>query len=190
MRVMIVVTVFMAELMAVFKAVFMTVSTPLAVGSALWMKRKLDLTDLGTEPAQHDGYDVIAADAQHVGADLRGQVAVTQMPSQPREEDGVDCPHLEQDFRGAAHRHEVAALEFESVPLAQARHFRQIEQKIKPGLAGEPNPAPVAGVEVELHRIPNRTRPVAGLAGRYRSLHFDMSSHSSISDRYWFQNRK
>ena len=57
----------------------------LAVGAAFGIERRAHLADLGAQALQHVDDDVIVADQDAVGVDLRRQVAIAEMPGEPRE---------------------------------------------------------------------------------------------------------
>ena len=132
------------------------------VGAAFRVERRLDMGDRRAEPGQHRLDDVIAADQQPVAGELGRQVAIAEMPGDADQMGGVARTDLGQRFGRRPHRDDAAVLQHQAVAVAKRRRFRQVEQEFETALAGHRQPAAMAVVMVENHRVGGGAGPMAG----------------------------
>ncbi len=119
------------------------------IGAAFGIEGRLDLDDAGAETLHHRLDDVIAADTQALGHDLRRQVAVAEMPGDPDQMMRVGALDLEQRLGRRHHLDQPSVLEHQRIAAAERNGVFEIEQEFEPARACHRHPPPVPVVEIE-----------------------------------------
>jgi hypothetical protein len=129
------------------------------VSATLGIERRFDLDHACTQTLHHRLDDVIAADAQAFGRDLRRQMAVAEMPGDPDQMVRVRRSDFEQRLRRCHDFDQPVIVEHQCVAATQRDRVFQIQQKLKPARARHRRPPPVAVVEVEHDGVGRRLNP-------------------------------
>jgi hypothetical protein len=137
------------------------------IGAAFGIERCLDLDHLGAEALHHLLDDVVAADAQSLGHDLRRQMAVAEMPGEPHQMAGIGTPDFDQRLRRCDHLDQAAVFQHQSVAAPQGDGVFEIEQEFQSARPRHRHAATMTIVEVENDGICRRLFPVV--------LAFDLS---------------
>jgi len=123
------------------------------VGAALGLERRLDRRQRAAEIGQHPFEHVVAPDAQTVAHHLHVGMAIAEVPGEPREMVRIGGGDFDQRLWPADHAHDRAAFQHEPVAVVQHARLGEIEQEFCAALAGQHQPAAMALVGVEHHRV-------------------------------------
>jgi hypothetical protein len=137
------------------------------IGAAFGIERRFDLDDLGAKTLHHLLDDMIAADAQALGHDLRRQMAIAEMPCEPHQMAGIGTTDLDQWLRRCDHLDQAAVFQHQSVAAAQGNGVFEIEQEFQSARPRHRHAATMTIVEVENDGVYRRLFPVV--------LAFDLS---------------
>lgn len=137
------------------------------IGAAFGIERRFDLDDLGAKTLHHLLDDMIAADAQALGHDLRRQMAIAEMPREPHQMAGIGTTDLDQWLRRCDHLDQAAVFQHQSVAAAQGNGVFEIEQEFQSARPRHRHAATMTIVEVENDGVYRRLFPVV--------LAFDLS---------------
>ncbi|MET4325651.1 hypothetical protein ABIB80_001472 [Bradyrhizobium sp. i1.15.2] len=132
--------------------------TGIGIGAALGIERRLDLDHARTEALHHGFDDVVAADAQALGHDLRRQMAIAEMPADANKVVRIVAANLEQRLGRGDHLDQSAVLQHQCIAAAQGDGILQVEQELEPPRSRHRHPAAVSIVEIEHDRIRRRFR--------------------------------
>ena len=146
----------------------------LGIGSTFRIERRLDLDYARTKPFDHRLDDMIAADAQALGHDLRRQMAVAEMPGEPHQVMRIGGPDLQQRLRCRDDLDQAAILEHERIAPAQGDGVLEVEQECEPACAGHRHPPAVPVIEIEHDGIGG------GLSPSMLSKHTCGADHAGI----------
>lgn len=127
--------------------------TGVGIGAAFGIERRLDLDHAGAETFHHGFDDVVAADTQGLGHDLRRQVAVAEVPADADEMVRIVAADFQQRFGRRHHLHQPAVLQHQRIAAAQRDSMLQVEQEFEPPRPRHGHAATVPIVEIEHHRI-------------------------------------
>ncbi len=89
------------------------------VGTALRIEGRFDLDHRGAEAAEHVLDDVVAADSERLGHDLRRDMTVADVPSEPNEIARRAAADLDQGLGRRDHFDKAAVVEHQGVAAAQ-----------------------------------------------------------------------
>jgi hypothetical protein len=137
------------------------------IGAAFGIERRFDLDDLGAKTLHHLLDDMIAADAQALGHDLRRQMAIAEMPCEPHQMAGIGTTDLDQWLRRCDHLDQAAVFQHQSVAAPQGDGVFEIEQEFQSARPRHRHAATMTIVEVENDGVYRRLFPVV--------LAFDLS---------------
>jgi hypothetical protein len=156
--------------MSVAKGVTMTVR--LGVRALLRIKRRIEGREQRAEPPQHVLDHMIAANTQPVAHDLHLDVPVADVPGESRQRMAVGSDDFDQRLGTADDPHDAAIVEQKTVAVAQSDDLRQVEQKSRPVLAGQDNPAALPLMRIEQNLIDRAAAvPVARHLDCMRAFH-------------------
>jgi hypothetical protein len=156
--------------MSVAKGVTMTVR--LGVRALLRIKRRIEGREQRAEPPQHVLDHMIAADTQPVAHDLHLDVPVADVPGESRQRMAVGSDDFDQRLGTADDPHDAAIVEQKTVAVAQSDDLRQVEQKSRPVLAGQDDPAALPLMRIEQNLIDRAAAvPVARHLDCMRAFH-------------------
>jgi ABC-type nickel/cobalt efflux system permease component RcnA len=141
------------------------------IGAALGIKRRLDLDDARAEPLHHFLDDVIPADAQALGHDLRRQVSIAEMPSDPHQMARIQPSDFGQRLGRRHHLDQPAVFQHQRIAAAQGDGGFEIEQEFEAARGRHRHPPPVTVVEVEHDGVGRRFRPAILSSNLRRSHH-------------------
>jgi hypothetical protein len=129
------------------------------VSAAFRIERRFDLHHAGTEPAHHLLDDMVAADAQRLGGDLRRQMTVAEMPGDAHEMRRVLAADFDQRLGRGDHLDQAAVFQHQRIATAQGDHLGKVEQEFQPARAGHGQAPPMPVVEFEHDRIGGSVAP-------------------------------
>ncbi|SEN90977.1 hypothetical protein SAMN05443254_113138 [Bradyrhizobium sp. OK095] len=158
MAVMIMVIVTMMAVIVVRMVVVAMRVPGIGIGAAFGIERRLDLDHAGTEALHHGLDDVVAADAQGLGHDLRRQMAVAEMPADTDKVVRIVAADLEQRLGRRNHFDQPSVLQHQRIAAAQRNGILQVEQEFETPGPRHRHAAAVPIVEIEHDRIRRRFR--------------------------------
>ena len=154
-----------------------TVTVAMIVSAVLRIERHFDDRKPRTQAAEHVLDHVIASDAEAVAGDLHVDVAIADVPGEPRQFVGACGGDFDERFGPSDDAHDSAILQHKSVAVMQGNRLWEVEQKRRPTLAGQNDPAAMPVMGVEHDRIDGAgVIPVAGRPDFTSTLH----SHSMM----------
>ena len=124
-----------------------------AVRPALGPEGRTSWREAAAEAFHHRLDDVVAADHQPIGVELRRQVAVAEVPGDADERGrrgGGDRHHV---LLRCPHPHDPPILQHQPVAILEHRRLGEIEQERKTVFARHRHAAPVAVLAIEHHRV-------------------------------------
>lgn len=130
------------------------------IGATFGIEGRLDLDHPRAEALHHLLDDVIAADAQPLGHDLRGQMTIAEMPGEPHQMGGIGAADLDQRLRCRDHLDEATVFQHQSVAAAQGDGVFEIEQEFQSARPRHRHAATMAVVKIEDDGIHRRLCPV------------------------------
>jgi len=161
MRGMIVMMIMAVMIMRVIVVLMIIVAMRMAcigVGTTLGIEGRLDLDHARAKALHHRLDDVVAADAQALGHDLRWQMAVAEMPADADQMMRIVAPDLQERLRRRNHFDQPAVLQHQRIAAAQCNGILQVEQEFESPSARHRHPAAMPIVEIEHHGIRRRFR--------------------------------
>lgn len=130
------------------------------IGAAFGIERRLDLDDTGAETLHHLLDDMVAADAQPLGHDLRRQMAIAEMPCEAHEMPGIGAANLDQRLWRSHHLDTAAIFQHQGIAAAQGDGVFEIEQEFQSARPRHHHTATMAIVEIENDGVDGRFNPV------------------------------
>jgi hypothetical protein len=130
----------------------------LGIGPAFGIERRLDLDHPRAKPLHHGFDDVIAADAQGFGHELRRQMAIAEVPGDADEMVRIVAADLEQRLGCRNHFDQPSVLQHQRIAAAQCNGILQVEQEFETSRPCHRHAAAVPIVEIEHDRIRRRFR--------------------------------
>ncbi|MDR6661844.1 putative Rdx family selenoprotein [Tardiphaga robiniae] len=137
------------------------------IGAAFGIERRLDLDHPRAKTLHHLLDDMIAADTQPLGHDLRRQMAIAEMPGEPHQMAGIGTTDLDQRLRRCDHLDQAAVFQHQRIAAAQGDGVFEIEQEFQSARPRNRHAATMTIVEVENDGVYRRLFPVV--------LAFDLS---------------
>jgi hypothetical protein len=119
------------------------------IGPAFGIERRRDLDDARAQSLHHGFDDMVAADPQRLGHDLRRQMAVTEMPGEPHQMMRIGAANFQQRLGRGDHFNQPAIIEHQRIAAAQGCGVLQIQQELKPARARHRHPPPMPIIEIE-----------------------------------------
>jgi hypothetical protein len=175
MRAMAVAMVVMAMMvMAVMTMIMMAVTRRLmrgGIGAAFGIEWRFDLDHARAETLHHLLDHMVAADAQSLGHDLRGQMTVAEMPGEPHQMAGIGAADLDQRLRCGDHLNEAAVFQHQGVATAQGGGVFEIEQEFQSARPRHRHAATMPVIEVEDDGVHRRLFPVVLAFDFSRAVH-------------------
>lgn len=157
--VMIMVIVIMTMAVIVMRMVIVPLRVAgIGIGAAFGIERRLDLDHTRAEPLHHGFDDVVTADAQGFGHDLRRQMTIAEMPADADEMVRIVAADLEQRLGRRDHLDQPSVLQYQRITAAQRDGVLQVEQEFEPPRPRHRHAAAVPIVEIEHDRIRRRFR--------------------------------
>jgi len=143
----------------VMRVIIMTMRMAgLGVRAAFGIERRFDLHHLRTKPLHHGFNDMVAADTQALGHELRRQMAVAEMPGDADEMVRVVTADFQQRLGCRNHLDQTAVFQHQRIATAERNGSLQVEQKLEAPRPRHCHAAAVPIVEIEHDRIRRRFR--------------------------------
>lgn len=157
----------------IMSRMIMRIMTRLAadIRSALGIERRLDLHDARAETTHHILDDMIAADTQPLGHQLRRQMTIAEMPCDANKLQRVGAFDLGERLGRGDHLDQAAVFQHQRIAAAQRHRFRQIEQELQPARAGHGHAPTMTVVEFQHDAVGRSLAPAAHWANGGRTHH-------------------
>ncbi|MGX1169069.1 hypothetical protein AB7M16_005335 [Bradyrhizobium sp. USDA 372] len=125
----------------------------IGIGAAFGIERRFDLDHTRAEALHHRLDDVIAANAQGLGQDLRRQVTVAEMPADADEVVRIAAADFQQRLGRRDHLDQPSILKHQRIAAAQCDGILQVEQEFEAPRSRHRHATTVPIVEVEHDRV-------------------------------------
>ena len=129
------------------------------IGAPFGIERRLNLDDACAQSLDHRLDHMIAADAQALGHQLGGQMAVAEMPGDPDQMMRIGPLDLDQRLGRGDHLDQPAVLEHQRITAAKRDGILEVEQKLQSTRARHRHTAAVPVVEIEHDGVGRRFCP-------------------------------
>ena len=117
--------------------------------TAFGIEWRFDFDDAGAEALHHVLDDMVAADAQATGSDLRRQMAIAEVPGNANQMCGLGAANLDQRLGGSDHLDQPAVFQHQRIATSQRDGGFEVEQELEPAGAGHRHAAAMPIVEIE-----------------------------------------
>jgi hypothetical protein len=146
-----------------------------AVCSALGLERSIDLPENGAEPVKHILDHMVQTDTKGVVSNVGRQMTIAEMPCKAHKLAMIFVRDLDNRFRGRPNHEPPPIVKLHTIPISHGDRFRKIKKDILALIRREPNPAPMARIEIECDSACGIfLRPMPGRAmnesGAYRHI--------------------
>ena len=154
--------------MVVAGVIMMTMRLGRLIGTTFRLERRVDDIDGGAEAARHLLQHRVTRDADAVGEQLGGDMAVAEVPGKPRQVMRVMCINFGHRLLGRDHRDNAAIVQREAVAVLQPGGFLEVEQEHHVALTAHGDAAAVAAV-MRQHNAIGGAGDVPGAGGQKRA---------------------
>jgi len=120
-----------------------------AVCPALGLERSSDLPENGAEAVKHILDHMVRTDTKGVVSNVGRQMTIAEMPCKAYKLARIFVRYLDNRFRGRLNHEPPPILKLHTIPISHGDRLRKIEKDILSLIHREPNPAPMARIEVE-----------------------------------------
>jgi hypothetical protein len=143
-------------------AVMVIVTT---VGAAFWLKRSVALSENCAEAGKHLFDHMVRPDSQGFMSNLRRQMTIAEMPRKAHKLARIFMPHLDNRLCGRLNHEPPPIVKLHTISISHGDSLWKIEENSLALIRSEPNPAPMARIEIErdsacgsfLRPMPGRT---------------------------------
>jgi hypothetical protein len=143
-------------------AVMVIVTT---VGAAFWLKRSVALSENCAEAGKHLFDHMVRPDSEGFMSNLRRQMTIAEMPCKAHKLARIFMPHLDNRLRGRLNHEPPPIVKLHTISIGHGDSLWKIEKNILALIRSQPNPAPMARIEIErdsacgsfLRPMPGRT---------------------------------
>ena len=136
-----------------------------AVCPTLGLERSIDLPENGAESVKHILDHMVRTNTKAVVSNVGRRMTIAEMPCKARKLAAIFVRDLDNRFRGRLNHEPPPIIKLHTIPISHGDRFRKIEKDILSLIRREPNPAPMARIEIEgdnacgifLRPMPGRT---------------------------------
>ena len=114
------------------------------VGAAFRLERPLHGMHMGTEPFHHLSEDMVRLDQDCAAGDLCRRMPIAEVPRDAGERDRIGGMYLQQILGGSPNENNPAAVQQQAIAIREIGRFREVEQKLAPGVRLQHQAASVA----------------------------------------------
>jgi hypothetical protein len=127
-------------------AVMVIVTT---VRAAFGLERSLNLSENCPEAGKHVFDHMVGPDTEGFMSNLRRQMTVAEMPCKAHKLARVFMPHLDNGLCCRLNHEPPPIVKLHTISISHGDSLRKIEQDILALIGRQPNPAPMARIEIE-----------------------------------------
>jgi hypothetical protein len=127
-------------------AVMVIVAT---VRAALGLKRSVACSENCAEAGKHLFDHMVRPDTEGVMSNLRRKMTIAEMPCKAHKLARIFMPHLDNRLRGCLNHEPPPIVKLHAITISHGDSLRKIEENILALIGREPNPAPMARIEIE-----------------------------------------
>jgi hypothetical protein len=136
-----------------------------AVCSAFGLERSIDLPENGAESVKHILDHMVRTDTKAVVSNVGRQMTIAEMPCKAHKLATIFVRDLDNLFRGRLNHEPPPIVKLHTISISHGDSLWKIEKDILALIRREPNPAPMARIEIErdsacgsfLWPVPGRT---------------------------------
>jgi hypothetical protein len=135
------------------------------VRAAFGLKRSFDLSENCAEAGKHRFDHMVRPDTESFMSNLRRQMAIAEMPCEAHKLARIFMPYLDNRLCGSLNHEPPSVVKLHTISISHGDSLWKIEKDILALIRREPNPAPMARIEIErdsaccsfLRPMPGRT---------------------------------
>jgi len=135
------------------------------VRAAFGLKRSFDLSESCAEAGKHRFDHMVRPDTESFMSNLRRQMAIAEVPCEAHKLARIFMPHLDNRLCGSLNHEPPSVVKLHTISISHGDSLWKIEKDILALIRREPNPAPMARIEIErdsacgsfLRPMPGRT---------------------------------
>ena len=127
-------------------AVMVIVAT---VRAAFGLEWGLNLSENCAEAGKHLFDHMVRPDTEGFLSNLGRQMTIAEMPCQPHKLARIFMPHLDNCLCGSLNHEPPPIVKLHTISIRHGDHLRKIKKDILALICREPNPAPMARIEIE-----------------------------------------
>ena len=127
-------------------AVMVIVTT---VRAAFGLKRSVAFSEDCAEAGKHLFDHMVRPDTEGFLSNLRRQMTIAEVPRTAHKLAGIFMPHLNNGLRGGLNHEPSPVVKLHAVSISHGDSLWKIEKDILALIRREPNPAPMARIEIE-----------------------------------------
>jgi hypothetical protein len=120
-----------------------------AIRTTLRLEGAMQLDEIRSETEQHILYHVIRTNTDAVGANLRGDVSISDVPCKPHELNRYLMAYFDNRLGGSPDFQPPAVFKLQTVSVRDRNGFGQVEEDIFSLVDRQEDTTAVAGVEIE-----------------------------------------
>ena len=120
-----------------------------AVCPAVGLERSIDLPENGAESVKHILDHMVRTNTKAVVSNVGRRMTIAGMPCKAHKLATIFVRDLDNRFRGRLNHEPSPIIKLHTIPISHRDRFRKIEKDILSLIHREPNPAPMARIEVE-----------------------------------------
>ena len=120
-----------------------------SVRAAFGLERSLDLFENCPEAGKHFFDHMVGPDTEGFMSNLRRQMTVAEMPCKAHKLARVLMPHLDDGLCGRLNHEPPPIVKLHTISTGHGDSLRKIEKDILALIRRQPNPAPMARIEIE-----------------------------------------
>ena len=120
-----------------------------AVCPTLGLERSIDLSENRPESVKHILDHMVRTDPKCVVSNIGRQVTIAEMPCKAHKLATIFVRNLDNRFPGRLNHEPPPIIKLHTIPISHGDRFRKIEKDILSLIHRQPNPAPMARIEVE-----------------------------------------
>jgi hypothetical protein len=127
-------------------AVMVIVTT---VRAAFGLKRSVAFSENCAEAGKHLFDHMVRPNTEGFMSNLRRQMTITEMPCKARKLARIFMPHLDNRLCGSLNHEPPSVVKLHTISISHGDSLWKIEKDILALIRREPNPAPMARIEIE-----------------------------------------
>jgi hypothetical protein len=127
-------------------AVMVIVTT---VRAAFGLKRGIAFSENCAEAGKHLFDHMVRPDTEGFMSNLRRQMTIAEMPCKARKLARIFMPHLDNRLCGSLNHEPPPIVKLHTISISHGDSLRKIEKDILALIHRQPNPAPMARIEIE-----------------------------------------
>jgi hypothetical protein len=134
-----------------------------AICSALGLKGRFNLAQLGSKATEHALDHVIGPDEKGILSNLRGKMAISQVPCEAYQLMAIRVVHLDKWFGGGSDPEPVTIIKLQPIAVSHGDCLGEVQKDILSVVRRQANSAPMTRVEIKSESADGLLgRPVSG----------------------------